>query len=86
MELEAIGRILRLKWHFRHEENVFDLDQFKPKSTFNLRNKDAAIKVYMSSLEEKLMKIEIPNDKYNNLTSKEQQALYDLKNDKKYCY
>ena len=28
------------------------------------------------------MKIEIPKDKYNNLTSKERQALYDLKNDK----
>ena len=82
MELEALGRILRLKWHFRNEENVFDLDQFKPKSTFNPRNKDAAIEVYMSSFEEKLMKIEIPKDKYNNLTSKERQALYDLKNDK----
>ena len=67
MELEALGRILRLKWHFRNEENVFDLDQFKPKSTFNPRNKDAAIEVYMTSLEEKLMKIEIP--------SKEQQIL-----------
>ena len=32
--------------------------------------------------QEKLMKIEIPTDKYNNLTSKERQALYDLKNDK----
>ena len=28
------------------------------------------------------MKIEIPKDRYNNLTSKERQALYDLKNDK----
>ena len=28
------------------------------------------------------MKIEIPKDKYNNFTSKERQALYDLKNDK----
>ena len=36
----------------------------------------------MSSLEEKLKKIEIPKDKYNNLTSKERQALYNLKNDK----
>ena len=61
---------------------MFDLDQFTPKSTLNPRNKDAAIKVYISSLEEKLMKIEIPKDKYNNLTSKERQALYDLKNDK----
>ena len=82
MELEALGRILRLKWHFRNEENVFDLDQFKPKSTFNPRNKDAVIEVYMSSLEGKLMKIEIPKDKYDKLTSKERQALYDLNNDK----
>ena len=80
-ELDALDRVLRLKWHFRKEENEFDLDQFKPKSIFNLRNKDAAIKVYMSSLEEKLMKIEIPTDKYNNLTCKERQALYDFKND-----
>ena len=36
----------------------------------------------MRSLEEKLMKIGIPEDKYNNRTSKERQALYDLKNDK----
>ena len=58
MELEALGRILRLKWYF------------KPKSRFNPSNKDAAIEIYMSSLEEKLMKLEIPKDKYNNLTSK----------------
>ena len=45
MKLQAFGRILRLKWHFRNKENVFDLDQFKPKSTFNPSNKDAAIEV-----------------------------------------
>ena len=81
-ELQALGRILKLKRHFRNEENGFDLDQFKPKSTFNPRNKDAAIEVYMSSLEGKLMKTEIPKDKYHSLISKKQQALYDLKNDK----
>ena len=74
--------MLRLKWHFRNEEKDFDPEKFKPKSTFNPRNKDAAIEIYMSSLEEKLMKIEIPKDKFNNLTSKERKALYDLKNDK----
>ena len=36
----------------------------------------------MSSLEEKLMKIEIPKDKFNSLTSKDRKALYDLRNDK----
>ena len=62
-ELEAPGRMLRLKWHFRNEEKDFDPEKFKPKSTFNPRNKDAAIEIYMSSLEEKLMEIEIPKDK-----------------------
>ena len=45
-ELEALVRILRLKWHFRNEEK------------------------YMSSLEKKLMKIEIPNSKYDDITRK----------------
>ena len=30
----------------------FDRNKFKPKSTFNPRNKDAAIEIYLSSLEE----------------------------------
>ena len=52
-ELEVLGRILRLKWHFGNEENKFDLDQFKPKPSFNPHNKDAVIEIYMSSLEER---------------------------------
>ena len=34
--------------------------KFEPNSTFNPRDKDAAIEIYLSSLEEKVMKIEIP--------------------------
>ena len=84
MELEALGRILRLKWHFRNEENEFDLDQFKPKSTFNPRNKDAAIEVYMSSLEEKLMKIEIPKNK--SILLLKTTSFIRFKERSKYCY
>ena len=36
----------------------------------------------MSSLEEKPLKIEVPKDKFNNLTKGEWDALYNLKNDK----
>ena len=68
MELEAYGRMLPLKWHFRNDEKEFDRKRFKPKSTINPRNKDAAIEIYLSSSEEKLMNIEIPQNKYNNLT------------------
>ena len=82
MELEAYGRMLHLKWHFRNDEKEFERNKFKPKSTFNPRNKDAATEIYLSSLEEKLMNIEIPQNKYNNLTREERSALYNLKNDK----
>ena len=82
IELEAFGRMLRLKWFFQDDKKHFNPDKFKPKSTFNLRNKDAAIESYLSSLEEKLMSIEIPKDNYNNLTREERGILFNLKNDK----
>ena len=71
-----------LKWYFRNDEKEFERNKFQPKSTFNSRNKDAAIEIYLSSLEEKLMNTEIPQNKYNNLTREERSALYNLKNDK----
>ena len=42
MELEAFGRTLCLKWHFRNENKDIHRDMVKPKSMFNPRNKDAA--------------------------------------------
>ena len=38
--------------------------------------------MYLRSLEEKLLKIEVPKDKCNNLTNGDQDALQNLKNDK----
>ena len=75
IEFEAFGRMLRLKWHFCNESKDIHCDMFKPKSKFNPRNKDAAIELYLSSLEEKLMKVEVPKDKLNNLTKSERKAL-----------
>ena len=40
---------------------------FKTELTFNPRNKGATIEIYLSSLEEKLLKIEVLKDKFNNL-------------------
>ena len=82
IELEAFGRMLRLKWHFRNASKDIHRDMFKTKSKLNPRNKDAVIGLYLSSLEEKLIKVEVPKDKLNSLTKSEQKALYDLKNDK----
>ena len=55
---------------------------FNPKSKFNPPSMNAAIELYLSRLEEKLKKIEVRKDKFNNLTNSERKALYDLKNDK----
>ena len=55
---------------------------FKPKSKFNPRNKDAPIELYLSSLEEKLITVEVPKDRFEILTESERKALYDLENDK----
>ena len=81
-ELEEYGRKLRLMWHFRNDERPFFRERFKPKSTFNPRNKDAVIETYLSCLEERLLDIEIPSKRFNNLTKDERNAMYSLKDDK----
>ena len=42
-ELEEYGRKLRLMWHFRNDERSSAADRFRPRSYFNLRNKDVII-------------------------------------------
>ena len=56
-------------------------DIFRPKSSFNRRNKDVIIETYLSCLEERLLDIEIPSKRFNNLTKEEREALYSLKDD-----
>ena len=80
-ELEEYGRKLRLMWHFRNDERSFVTDRFRPKSSFNPRNKDVIIETYLSCLEERLLDIEIPSKRFNNLTKEEREALYSLKDD-----
>ena len=71
--------MLHLKCYFQNDEKESDRNKFKLKSTFNPRNKDAAIEMYISSSEGKLMNFEIPQNKYSNLTREEQSALYNDK-------
>ena len=63
--------MLRFKWYFRNKNKDIHRDMFKTKSKFNPRNTVAAVELYLSSLEEKLMKVEVPRDKFNNLTNSE---------------
>ena len=69
--MEAFGRMLRFKWYFCNENKDIHRDMFKTKSKFNPRNTVAAVELYLSSLEEKLMKVEVPRDKFSNLTNSE---------------
>ena len=62
---------------FRNYEKLFPYE----KSTFNLRNKDTIIETYLSCLEERLLDIDISSERFNNLTQKERNALYILRND-----
>ena len=80
--LEEYRRKLRLIWHFGNDEWTFTAEKFRPKSSFNPRNKDTIIETYHSFLEEKLLDIEIPSKRYNNnLIKDERDALYSLKDD-----
>ena len=79
--MEIFGRKLRLKWHYRNDNRIFDPKTFKPKSKFNPPKGDAAIELYLSRLEEKLLNLGLIKRKYNNLTQEERKALYDLRND-----
>ena len=46
-ELKKYGRKLRLMWHFGNDERSFVADRFRPKSSFNPRNKDVIIETYL---------------------------------------
>ena len=67
LELKQIVKMLRLKWPFRNDKRDIAINLFKTKSIFNPGNKETAIEAYLSSLEEKLLKIEVLKDKFNNL-------------------
>ena len=79
-ELETFGRKLRLRWHFRNEEREIITNPFKKKSKFNPKNKDAAIELYLSRLEEEILALE-NNTSYFNLTREERNAIYTLRDD-----
>ena len=54
-DLEEYGRKLRLMWHFRNDKQTFTAEKFRPKSSFNPRNKDATTETYLNCLEKRLI-------------------------------
>ena len=75
--------MLRSKQHFRNKNKDTHQDMLKPKSKFNPHNKDVAIELCLSGLEEKLMHIQVAKDKFKNLTNGEQKVLFALKSYKR---
>ena len=60
-----------MKTAYRNDERTFDLNPFQPKSKFNPSKTDAAIELYLSHIEEKLLSCtEIKHSSYN-LTGEE---------------
>ena len=49
--------MLHLKLHFCNENMDIYWDKFKSKSKFNGRNNNVAIELYLSRLEQKIMKL-----------------------------
>ena len=66
-------------WRFRNDKQTFSNDKFRPKFSFNPRNKDTLIETYLSCLDERLLDIEIPSKRDNNLIKEECDALYSLR-------
>ena len=82
IDLENFGRRLRLKWHFRESEDFSEYPTFKPRSKFNPRNKDVAIEVYLSKIEDEIMKISVEGNNFSNISREEKLALDSLKCDR----
>ena len=82
IDLENFGRRLRLKWWFKDEEDFSEILVFRPRSKFNPRHKDVAIGVYLSKIEDEIMKLSAVGKNFSNLTREEISALNGLKFDR----
>ena len=81
-ELEEYWRKIQLMWLIlRKDEKPFPYEKFRPKSTFNSRDKDTVIEAYLSSREERLLSAGMSSKRFNNLTKKELNSLYNLRGD-----
>ena len=68
-------------WHFRNDEKLFPYEKFRPKSTFNPRNKDTLIETYVSCLKERILDLDISSERFNILTREERNLLLNLRDD-----
>ena len=83
LDLEEFGRRLKLKYHFRNHvsENFSHIPSYRPPSDWTPEINDVHLEMYLSELEEQLMKISEQGYNYPNLTVEEREALKSLRND-----
>ena len=67
--------------YFRNYGKSFVNVKFRLKFYFNPRINDVTIETYRSCLEERLIQVEIPSRRYDNLTREERNALHNIKVD-----
>ena len=83
-DLEAYKRRMRLRWHFRNNEEDYVPDEnvnFKPKSTWQPPKDDPVLENYLSLLEKEVMSVSPEGKNFSNLSSSEQLSLKQLKSD-----
>ena len=83
LDSEEFGRRLKLKYHFRNHvsENFSHIPSYRPPSDWTSEINDVHLEMYLSELEEQLMKISEQGYNYPNLTVEEREALKSLRND-----
>ena len=83
-DLEKLGRDIRLKMHYLDEPtHIFsETPAFKVPSSWTSLIRDTQLEMYLSELEEEILKIDETGQNYPNLTKVEREALQDLMYDK----
>ena len=82
---EAYKRRMRLRWHFRNNEEDYVPDEnanFRPKSKWQPPKDDPVLENYPSLLEKEVMFVSPEGKNFSNLSSSEQLSLQQLKSDR----
>ena len=85
-DLEVFKRRVRLKWHFKDNEDIRDKDKdinkFKIKSNWQPPKSDPLLENYLSLLEKEVMSVSPEGKNFSNLSPSERVSLNNLKCDR----
>ena len=85
-DLEAFKRRMRLRWHFRDNEDSFSEDnnenKFRIKSSWQPPKEDPVLENYLSLLEKEVMSVSPEGKNFSNVSPSEELSLKQLKSDR----